>query len=589
MKKIMAGAMLLFVFMLSVCEANKGETITADTVVYGTIFTAEKENAGLAEAFAVKDGKFVYVGDRSGVKAYIKKGVTKLIDNTGKGLIIPACTEGHGHFVGIDALMKMLPGLNYNYDQLLAELKAEMNSKDKPKYFLSWGLDYMKFMLEIDPDKSYAEEIEAIAPGVPVVFIDSCGHQALCNTTALKKAGFLDGKEIKGGVMLRNKKGEPSGWINDILVPYVLANSLDLSTIEQSTFEQACKNAVNTLHKRGFTNYFDAYINFLSDDAFLASIKKLDEAGELGANIGSCHAIRRFDFDVYKEKIDNVKLLAEKYQSKHFDPFNIKLFADGVVEAGTGWIFGEYPNAEKGKEHGNIEWSQEELNQIVKYANSKGILVHTHAFGDAAVNAVINAYINANDELMANYRNTLAHVRNITEEDKQRAAKNEIYISENLIWHCNDTPDDDKFDAEFELFNSRTPEGMYEAGYPMKSLTDLGIVVSSSTDAPCAEAIEGNIMNIIEVATTGMDPSVKTRPFTPKELLTVREALECLTINGARQMGIADKSGSIKTGKNADFVILDTNFLDYKGAKLRTIHNVKIKNLYFEGKNVYEN
>lgn len=75
MKKIMAVAMLLFVFMMSICEANKGETITADTVVYGTIFTAEKENAGLAEAFAVKDGKFVYVGDRSGAKAYIKKGV----------------------------------------------------------------------------------------------------------------------------------------------------------------------------------------------------------------------------------------------------------------------------------------------------------------------------------------------------------------------------------------------------------------------------------------------------------------------------------------------------------------------------------
>lgn len=123
----------------------------------------------------------------------------------------------------------------------------------------------------------------------------------------------------------------------------------------------------------------------------------------------------------------------------------------------------------------------------------------------------------------------------------------------------------------------------------MKSLLDCGIVVSSSTDAPCAEAIEGNIMNIIEVATTGMTPEVKTRPFAPEELLTVREALKCLTINGARQMGIADKCGSIKTGKNADFVILDTNFLDFKDENLRTIHNVKIKNVYFEGEKVYEN
>ncbi len=36
----------------------------ADLVVYGKIFTSE--NNQLAEAFAVKDGKFVYVGDKNG-------------------------------------------------------------------------------------------------------------------------------------------------------------------------------------------------------------------------------------------------------------------------------------------------------------------------------------------------------------------------------------------------------------------------------------------------------------------------------------------------------------------------------------------
>ncbi|MDO4808604.1 MAG: hypothetical protein Q4A04_01360 [Eubacteriales bacterium] len=37
----------------------------ADLVVYGKIFTAEKDNDGLCEAFAVKDGKYVYAGDRN--------------------------------------------------------------------------------------------------------------------------------------------------------------------------------------------------------------------------------------------------------------------------------------------------------------------------------------------------------------------------------------------------------------------------------------------------------------------------------------------------------------------------------------------
>ena len=36
----------------------------ADTVVFGSIYTAEDENDSMAEAFAVKDGKYVYVGDK---------------------------------------------------------------------------------------------------------------------------------------------------------------------------------------------------------------------------------------------------------------------------------------------------------------------------------------------------------------------------------------------------------------------------------------------------------------------------------------------------------------------------------------------
>lgn len=42
----------------------------ADMVVYGTIYTVE-DDAPKAEAFAVKDGKYIYVGDEKGVKAYV--------------------------------------------------------------------------------------------------------------------------------------------------------------------------------------------------------------------------------------------------------------------------------------------------------------------------------------------------------------------------------------------------------------------------------------------------------------------------------------------------------------------------------------
>ncbi|MBR0289458.1 MAG: twin-arginine translocation signal domain-containing protein, partial [Selenomonadaceae bacterium] len=78
-------------------EVFAAEKTGADLVVYGKIFTAE--NNKIVEAFAVKDGKFVYVGDKAGAEAFIDKGKTEIIDYTGKGLVMPSCGNGHAHYL----------------------------------------------------------------------------------------------------------------------------------------------------------------------------------------------------------------------------------------------------------------------------------------------------------------------------------------------------------------------------------------------------------------------------------------------------------------------------------------------------------
>ena len=79
----------------------------ADLVVYGKIFTSERLRVGdgtsgmgnqVVEAFAVKNGKYVYVGDKAGAEAYIEKGKTEVVDYTGKGLVMPGCGNGHAHY-----------------------------------------------------------------------------------------------------------------------------------------------------------------------------------------------------------------------------------------------------------------------------------------------------------------------------------------------------------------------------------------------------------------------------------------------------------------------------------------------------------
>lgn len=562
----------------------------ADLVVYGRTYTAEKENNGECEAFAIKDGKYIYVGDKKGVEVFIKEGVTKIIDNSSKGLIIPGCTEGHAHFVGVDSLLRSMPGFYASYEELLEIIKSGLSQGEIEDFFISFGFNYLEFCEKQDPKKSYADELELIAPGIPIVLLDNGGHQAICSKTALKNAGVDVNTKVRGGNFLINECGELSGVVTDELVLYVLQRAIDFTKVDSEIYQEACINAIKILHKRGFTNFFDAYINFLTAEEFYKCLRNLDDAGKLNVNVNTSYTIRSYEANEYREKIDYIVEMGEKYKSKHFNPNTLKLFSDGVVESKTGWMLEKYPNPVNGKEYGNIIWTPEELKNIALYANSKNVPVHTHTYGDGACKATIDAYTYAKNKIDTKLPNVIVHVRNIRKEDIDRCAENDIIVCENMIWHVSTIENNENYNKTLNEIKEWYQDGVFEHGYPMKSFVSKGIVVSSSTDAPAAEECEGNIFNIIEVSTTGLKPEFNGVPYDTDELLTVRETLDCLTINGAKQLGIEDKCGSIKVGKNADFEILDTDFLDYEKVEdLRTIHNSKIKSIYFEGKEVYAN
>ena len=586
MKKSVLAIILittLIAALLSSCVYNIDNI--ADLVVYGTIYTAEETNGELAEAFAVKDGKYIYVGDKDGANKYIKEGTTEIIDKTGEGMIIPGCTEGHGHYFDGKGLNSQLTGSGCSYKEVLKILKRQVETNNI-KQFVSFGWDPYEIAEDRSSGFNFAKEIEDIAPGIPVVLIAGSGHAALCNFTALDKAGITDNTKVRGGEIGYDKHGKPSGYVGDQAVFYVTDKAIS-KPLSEEQYKNACEYAVDTLLELGYTNALDAFTNMYDPVALYEAIKKMDEAGKLNINVAGCYNIKSYESDVYKNKVDEVVDIVDKYSSPHFNPSYIKLFADGVVESGTGWIIDKYINATKGKEHGNIIWTKEELEAITQYANSKGVLIHAHTYGDAACKTAIDAFVASNEANGKKFRNCLAHVRNIQPKDIQRAADNEIPISENLIWHTDYNESDPEQFAIKQYILSYVPEELYYSGYPMKSLIEKGIIMSSSTDAPAAEFVEGSIMNVLEVAVTGITPGDKAKPFARDELLTVKEGLKALTINGAWQLGLEKERGSIKKGKYADFVILENNILEYKGKLLNKIGDTKILSTYFEGKKVY--
>ncbi len=566
-------------------------------VVYGKIYTAE--NDVIADAFAVENGKFVYVGDVAGAKKYEQRGFT-VIDYTNKGLVIPGCTEGHGHIIGIDGIASMLPGFKEPYEKLVTEIIPQ-KMKNKPGTFVSFGWDTKEVAKTSEDD--YASRIENVSNGYPVVMMDGGWHNALCNRTALKKAGLINDKgekikDIRGGdiITILDKDGNPtniaSGYVTDEAAVYVL-ETVFTDIFGANEYLQACQKGVAELNKRGFTSYLDAYANAFGDAEIYKYLSQMDKAGTLTANVMGYYTIRSYDWGIpksgsmpqrVKDKLARINELSNKYTKGHIQANGVKLFADGVVETCTGWISHGYDLdfLPEEKKHGNKIWEQEEVNAIVAAANAKGMPVHVHTFGDLACNQIINAFCASPSASSLKIRNSLAHVRNISEADIRRCGQNNIGIASNLVWHAGD---DKEMRDLFYLFMSKE---VYESGYPMKSLLKADIVVSSSTDAPCGETIKGSVPNIIGVTVTGVDTkALDADPLGPDELLTVSEALQCLTINGAASLGLENERGSIQVGKYADFVVLDQDILALEKTDKKAIFNTNVSCTWFEGKQVY--
>ena len=128
------------------------------------------------------------------------------------------------------------------------------------------------------------------------------------------------------------------------------------------------------------------------------------------------------------------------------------------------------------------------------------------------------------------------------------------------------------------------PAGQEDKSYPFKSFFDHNIPVTIHSDYPATSGSPDDPFGIMEIAVTGVLWSENGTPWWPEELATREQALTALTINCAKQMFIENERGSIKTGKYADFLLLNQDVLS---CPVMEIHLTKPTATYFEGKKVF--
>lgn len=555
--------------MLVGCKSND----SADLVVYGKIFTSE--GGQIVEAFAVKDGKYIYVGDKAGAEAYIEEGKTEVVDYTGKGLVMPGCGNAHAHYslgYAIQSAGTVMDRAD-DVDKFIKEIvpAAVKKAKDnKANVVFGSGWDMMKF----PKDLCYRKLLDEVCSDIPIYFADEEGHKGLANTILLKKAGLIkeDGSagktEVRGGEVVLDADGIPTGYVKEQAGTYVrsfLDNeylfSVDVAKANMAGIQEQ-------LLSEGYTMYQDGYSSYFFNDNFYKAAQQMDQAGDMHFVLGTAWELDSWmDVDKTLEKAAATK----KYETAHIKTNWLKMFMDGTVESGTGFIDPVYPDGHQGIPN----WSEEELTEITRKANEKGITMHVHVMGNKGVTRIVNAYVKAGKKEM---RNTLVHVYGVSEPDYQRMADNNIYVTSGMLWHHCDSV------LQKELL-PLLPEGMNHKGYPMKSFFDHGINLSSHSDFPALCGAPDDPFGIMEIVVTGVYYTEQAKPWWPEECITREQALTALTINVARQMFLEDERGSIKTGKYADFLLVTKDVLT---CPVTEIHEAKPAATYFEGKQVFK-
>ena len=246
---------LLALSVIAACASLSAPS--ADTVyVNGKVITADKAFT-IAQAVAVKDGKFVGVGTSDEMRRYASPN-TRVVDLKGRA-VIPGLMDSHTHMLGAGAAETRAPLFRA---RTVAEAQAIIGdfikSKNVPpgEWVQTSGWHPPSQLVE----RRYLtrQEIDAVAPNHPV-FVQTVGHFAMANTKALELAGITRSTpDPVGGKIFRDANGDATGLLEETAIDLVEHK------IPRPTFEQVIAQLVTAqriYNRSGITSTIDAALS----------------------------------------------------------------------------------------------------------------------------------------------------------------------------------------------------------------------------------------------------------------------------------------------------------------------------------------
>ena len=525
------------------------------------VFTSDKKNLN-ASAFAVKDGKFVYVGDEAGLKDF----EGEIID-LGGAFVTPGLMDSHVH---------VTMGVANEYKVLGPRIEC-MNKKECVAFIEKYvrenpGQDHYDFMLELanlNGDKLTKEDIDSVCPDSDVIIMEGEGHSVWVNSKVLKRLGVTDETpDIAPNLSTyeRDENGHVTGnMFEGAEISTIMYHTRDI-TDEQ--IEKALERWIDFSVAHGVTAVFDAGIPGCASfhERCYAYLCKMDKEGRLPVYIDGCYPI--IDPRDAKDAVENVRCYNREFNTEHLKVHTLKIMMDGTMNIRTAAMVTPYCDT---KTTGATMLTKEQIAELLIQLNEYGFDMHVHTVAEASSRAVLDGVELAKKQLGDKYRVqvTCAHLEVQHDADLDRFAKLGVIANYTPWWHSGCCVSGG-YEKAVEFLGRERADKMYRC----KTLWDTGALVTWSSDTiSYGDFVAWNPLLGLEVGMTRtITTNTKADEFyqigfeypSPCEKMSIEEMLLGYTINNAKQLCIDDVKGSIEVGKDADFNVFDVNLLTAK-------------------------
>ena len=550
----------------------------ADQIIKNArIFTSNQEYPQ-ATALVVKDGKFIYVGGEAGLSAY-EGPVTDL----GGKFIMPGIIDSHVH---------VSTGTAFEYVDLgvLVLCPSKQESLDFMADYIQKnpGLNRYRFALEksaLNGEDLTIADLDAICPDHELIVLEIGCHSNWVNSKVLAAHGITDATPdpvpelayfVHKDGHLTGESYETASW------PFLFDGLRESLTDEQ--IRAALSRWIESSTAYGVSAVFDAGFPEHNDilERIYAQLRQLDIEGKLPIYVDGCYVLTQPA--KLREAMEGVKRFQREFDTEHMKVHTLKIFMDGTMKIETAAMVTPYEDGVLGA----TAFNAEQMAQILKELNEAGLDLHVHTVGEAASRVVLDGVELARKELGDQYRVkvTCAHLWSQDDADLDRFAKLGVTANFTPWWHSGNIGGN-----PIELYTALLGEKRAHSMYRCKTLWDTGANVTWSSD----EVFYGDFKNwspylAMEVGMTRwinehtrFDEVGRTiAPYpSDSERMNIEEMLIGYTINGAKQLGIEARKGSIEVGKDADFLVFDS---DLRASAPAGISFTQPDEVYFGGK-----